>query len=221
MEKGILGRKIEMSQTFDKEGNVIPMTLIECGPCVVLQVRDEKKDGYRAVQIGLVEEKKYRTNKPLTGHVKKAGASPEHVKFIKEIRLSGDSEYKVGDSITSDIFAPGDLVDVIGTSKGKGFQGVIKRHGFSGGRATHGSMFHRAPGSIGASAWPSRVYPGMKLPGRMGGKRVTVKNLEVVKVDPENRLLIVRGGVPGSRHSEVVILASKKQRVKEKADAGA
>ena len=221
MLKGILGRKIEMTQLFDEKGNLVPITVLQCGPCVVLRVKNVERDGYQALQLGLVEEKRYRAGKPHRGHVKKAGASPEHVKFIREIRLTGECDLKEGNSIATDIFEPGDRVDVVGISKGKGFQGVIRRHGFKGGRMTHGSMFHRAPGSIGASAYPSRVYPGMKGAGRMGGKRRTVKNLEVVKVDKENQLLLVKGGVPGARHSALVIVSSKTQKNKESSDARA
>ena len=202
--KGILGRKIEMSQLFDEQGRLVPVTLIQCGPCVVTQVKTEKTDGYSAVQIGLVERRsRRRITKAIKGICEKAEVAP--VKSFTEFRVPEGSAPERGSQILCDIFAPGDFVDVIADSKGKGFQGVMKRHNFRGGNATHGSMFHRAPGSIGASEDPSRVFKNTKMAGQMGNARVTVKNLEVVRVDAENNLIAVKGAVPGSRNGLVSI----------------
>lgn len=201
---GILGRKIGMTQLFDEQGQVIPVTVVKAGPCVVVQRKSTSSDGYEAVQLGLVDERPPRNvRQPLRGHFKKAGATP--TRLLREFAVAAEDESKPGDEVKVSIFSADDYVDVIGTSKGKGFQGVVKRHGFGGGRASHGSMFHRAPGSIGQSAFPSRVFPGMRAPGRMGGKRATVKNLKVVKVDEEQNLLFLRGAVPGARNSYVMI----------------
>ncbi|MCD6451218.1 MAG: 50S ribosomal protein L3 [Acidobacteria bacterium] len=207
---GILGKKVGMTQIYTPEGEAIPVTVIKAGPCVVLQVKTEERDGYRAVQIGLIEDKvkEKRLTKPLAGHLAKAGAPP--VKFIREVELlNKGEEVKPGDKISVAIFAEEKAVDVIGTSKGRGFAGVFKRWNFRGGRNSHGSMFHRAPGSIGASAFPSRVFKGKKLPGRMGGRRVTVKNLKIVKVDEEKNLLLVKGAVPGAPGGYLIIRKPK------------
>lgn len=196
MVQGIIGRKVGMTQIFVEDGSAVPATVITAGPCVVVQVKTQERDGYQAAQIGLVESRPDRkANKPRLGHFAKAGVPPTRV--IREVSLLSDSEVKPGDPVRIDQFEVGIRVDVSGRDKGRGFQGVIKRHGFHGGRATHGSMFHRAPGSIGASAFPSRTFKGGGRPGQMGGKRVTVKNLEVIKIDSENNLLVVRGAVPG------------------------
>jgi len=207
MIEGLIGRKIGMTQIFHENGVVTPVTVIEAGPCVVVQRKTGERDGYEAVQLGLVDAKAAkRANKPARGHHEKAGVPP--TRTLREFRLLGQTELKPGDPVSVEIFHGVAKVDVIGTSKGKGFQGVIRRHGFGGGRATHGSMFHRAPGSIGQSAYPSRVLKGMRAAGRMGGGRVTVKNLEVVRVDPERNLLLVRGAVPGAAGSTLLIRRS-------------
>jgi large subunit ribosomal protein L3 len=201
--QGIIGKKVGMTQVYAKDGEAFPVTVLEAGPCVVVQRRSKERDGYAAVQLGLVEARKAkRVTKPMKGHFDKAGLPPCRV--LRELPV-GDGEVKVGDKVSVALFAPGDTVSVTGVSKGRGFQGVIKRHGFGGGAATHGSMFHRAPGSIGASAYPSRVLKGMRAAGHLGSDRVTVRNLRVVRVDAENNLLVVRGAVPGAGGSYVVI----------------
>ena len=204
MVTGILGKKLGMTQIFDADGTVHPATVIKAGPCVVVQTKNPQTDGYEAVQLGLVEDKAPKGNKPTTGHFKKANVPPTHVRGEVKVAAGGDAA-KPGDQVLVTIFADGERVDVIGTSRGKGFQGVIKRHHFAGGAATHGSMFHRAPGSIGASSFPSRVIKGMRGAGRMGHTRITTHNLKVLRVDPENHLLIVEGSVPGAPESYVTI----------------
>jgi large subunit ribosomal protein L3 len=207
--EGILGKKLGMTQIYLEDGTAVPVTVVLAGPCTVVQRKTAERDGYDAVQIGLVEQRPpRRVPKPLAGHFAKAGATPS--RRLVEFQVEPGDEIAAGDQVVASIFAADDYVDVVGTSKGKGFQGVIKRHGFRGGRATHGSMFHRAPGSIGASAFPSRVYPGLKLPGRMGGARVTAKNLRVVKVDPEQNLLYLRGAVPGANDGYLAIRRAKR-----------
>jgi large subunit ribosomal protein L3 len=201
--QGIIGKKVGMTQVYAEDGRAFPVTVIEAGPCVVVQRKSKQKDGYAAVQVGLVETRKKRVTKPMKGHFDKAGLPPCRV--LREFRVADGAEVKVGDQISVDLFAPGDTVDVSGVSRGHGFQGVVKRHHFRGGAATHGSMFHRAPGSIGASAFPSRVLKGMRAAGHMGSDRVTVRNLQVVRVDAGNNLLVVRGSVPGAGGSIVVI----------------
>ena len=198
MLTSIIGRKIGMTQVFDADGTVHPATVIKAGPCVVVQAKNSQNDGYEAVQLGLVEETPAKVRKPMAGHYKKANVPPTRVR--REVRVApGGDPLNAGDQVlVGSVFADGDRVDVIGTSRGKGFQGVMKRHHFAGGAATHGSMFHRAPGSIGASSFPSRVIKGMRAAGRMGGGRVTIHNLKVLRVDAENNLLIVEGGVPGA-----------------------
>ncbi len=204
MVTGIIGKKMGMTQLFLEDGTVAPATVLKAGPCVVVQAKSAQTDGYEAVQIGLVEEKPARLTKPLAGHYRKANVPPTRVR--REVRLAtGSDSPKTGDQVLCSIFIAGERVDIIGTSKGHGFQGVVKRHHFRGGRATHGSMFHRAPGSIGASSYPSRVYPGMRGHGHMGSDRVTVRNLKIVKVDPENHLIVVRGAVPGANGGYVMI----------------
>lgn len=198
---GLIGRKIGMSQVFEKDGRVISVTAIEAGPCPVLQRKTVEKDGYEALQLGFGEKR--RANRPLTGHLRKSGASPP--RKIVEIRGIDPSDYEVGQTLTVDMFSPGDSVDVTGWSKGRGFTGVVKRHGYSGGPKTHGSMSHDVPGSIGAGTDPGRVLKGKGLPGRMGEERVTVRNLQVVKVDPESNLLLVEGAVPGARRGWLII----------------
>ena len=205
MLTGIIGRKVGMTQLFAQDGTVVPGTVIKAGPCVVVQAKSAGTDGYEAVQLGLVEERPARVRKPLAGHYKKAGVPPTRVR--REVMIAKGAESpKAGDQIlVNGVFNNGDRVDVIGISRGKGFQGVVKRHNFRGGAATHGSMFHRAPGSIGASSYPSRVVKGMRAAGRMGGDRVTTRNLKVVQVDADNNLLVLRGSVPGAPGGYVVI----------------
>ena len=204
MVDGLLGKKIGMTQMLGEDGKAVPVTVIEAGPCVVVQRKTVQRDGYEAAQLGLVEfVKDKNVRKPMAGHFKKADVAP--VRFLREVGLTGDDEVNTGDRIQVNVFSPSDRVHVTGTSKGRGFAGVIKRHGFSGGRATHGSMFHRAPGSIGQSAYPSRVLKGTKMPGHMGAKRVTVRGLRVHDVDEEKNLLFVRGAVPGPNGGYVVV----------------
>jgi len=199
--KTLLGTKLGMTQFFNEDGTVVRCTVIQAGPCVVTQKKTVEKDGYAATQIGYGDVKAKRLNKPLLGHLKKAGVSPK--RHLMEVR--GEHELAVGDTVTVEVFAVGDRVKVTGISKGKGFQGVMKRHGFGGGPGYHGAHFHRAPGSIGASADPSRVFPGSRLPGQMGNVRVTQTGLTVVATDPDKNLVLVKGAVPGSRGSLVVI----------------
>ena len=205
MLTGIIGKKVGMTQVFAADGSVTPATVIKAGPCVVVQAKTAQADGYDAVQVGLVEDRPSRENKPQAGHFKKAGVPPTRVR--RELKVTKGAEApKAGDQVlVNTVFTNGDRVDVIGVSRGKGFQGVMKRHNFRGGAATHGSMFHRAPGSIGASSFPSRVVKGMRAAGRMGGDRVTTRNLKVVAVDAENNLLIVHGAVPGAPGNYVVV----------------
>jgi large subunit ribosomal protein L3 len=206
MIHGLIGKKVGMTQVFAEDGSIVPVTVVQAGPCLVLQKKTADKDGYDAVQVGLVEKmSNRRVTSPMRGHFEKAGANP--CRTLVEFSYDGDAN--IGDRIDVDIFKAGDSIDVVGKSKGKGFQGVMKRHGFGGGRATHGSMFHRAPGSIGQSAFPSRVIKGTRMPGRMGGDQVTVKNLRVTKIDPENNLIYIKGAVPGGRNSVVVLRFAK------------
>jgi large subunit ribosomal protein L3 len=204
MVTGILGRKVGMTQVFEADGTVVPATVIKAGPCVVVQAKTAAADGYEAVQIGLVDETPAKVNKPTAGHYGKAGVPPTRVRREVKVAAGGDP-VKAGDAVNVTMFASGDRVDVIANGRGRGFQGVVKRHHFAGGGATHGSMFHRAPGSIGASSFPSRVVKGMRAAGRMGGKRVTTRNLKVVSVDADNHLLVLRGAVPGAPEGIVVI----------------
>ena len=203
---GLVGKKLGMTQVFDDDGTAVPVTVIQAGPCVVVQKKVQEREGYSSLQLGLVEQGKYRANKPIEGHFKKAGVPP--TRLLKEVAVkeSEGNSVKVGDQIlVQDVFRTNDRVNVTGRSVGRGFQGVMKRHGFSGGQATHGSMFHRAPGSIGASAYPSRVMRGMKGPGRMGNQQNQIRNLRVVQIDEENHLLVVKGAVPGSTGGYVTI----------------
>jgi large subunit ribosomal protein L3 len=206
--QGIIGRKVGMTQVYAEDGQAIPATVIEAGPCVVVQRKSKGKDGYSAVQVGLVEPRTVkRVTKAMKGHFEKAGLPPCRV--LREFPVEDGAEVKVGDRLSVELFAAGDRVRVTGISKGKGFQGVVKRHHFRGGAATHGSMFHRAPGSIGASAFPSRVLKGMRAGGHMGSDRVTVRNVEVVRVDAGNNILVLRGSIPGAGGSYVVIRKKK------------
>lgn len=206
---GIIGIKLGMTRVFAEDGAAVPCTVVQAGPCVVVQRRTKQADGYDAVQLGFVEfVKPQRISKPMTGHFKKANVAP--MRMLREIRLDESAdESKVGDRVLVDRFAPGEFVDVTGVSKGKGFQGGVKRWHYAGGDATHGSMFHRAPGGIGASSFPSRVWPGQHFPGHMGHERKTVKNLRVVKVDNEENLLLVRGAVPGPAGCYLLIRKSR------------
>jgi large subunit ribosomal protein L3 len=222
MVTGLIGKKVGMTQVYQKDGSALPATVIKAGPCVVVQMKTKETDGYESVQLGLVEDKPAKTNKALGGHYTKAGVPPTRVR--REIPLAaakdakdadagealkaGDhagTPVKAGDQFDVTMFKAGDRVDVIGTTRGKGFQGVMKRHNFAGGAATHGSMFHRAPGSIGASSFPSRVVKGMRAAGHMGSTRVTTRNLKIVQVDAENNLLVLHGAVPGSPGGYLVI----------------
>ena len=215
MVTGLIGKKVGMTQLFAADGTVFPATVLKAGPCIVAQVKSASADGYEAVQLGLVDAKPTKENKPTQGHFKKSGVPATRVR--REVRVQAGAEApKAGDTVNVSIFADGERVDVIGTSRGKGFQGVVKRHHFAGGRASHGSMFHRAPGSIGASSYPSRVVKGMRMGGHMGHTRITVRNLKVLKVDADNNLLLVEGSVPGGPNSVVVIrkaIAAKKIKV--------
>lgn len=203
MSPGILGKKIGMTQVFNEDGQAVPVTLVKAGPCVVTQRKTPATDGYDAVQLGLVEYAK-KPNKPAAAHLAKSNA--EGVKFLREFHLGqGTDDLKQGDRVLAEEFKPKDVVDVIGTSKGRGFAGLVKRHHFRGGPATHGSMFHRAAGSIGASSFPSRVFPGMKMAGRMGTAQVTVRNLEIVSVDTEDNVIAVKGAVPGPNGGYVMV----------------
>ena len=211
---GIIGRKLGMTQRFAEDGSVVPVTVLKAGPCVVVQRKTKASDGYDAIQLGLVEPgRRTKATKPQEGHFKKSGSAPCRV--LREFGLGGgpsDDDPKVGDSVKVSVFTKSEKVNVSGVSKGKGFAGVVKRHKFRGGRATHGSMFHRAPGSIGASAFPSRVLPGMRAAGHMGQDRVTAKNLEVVEVIEDQDLLLVRGAVPGANGTYVEIVKSPRSK---------
>ena len=215
MSPGILGKKIGMTQVFQPDGRVVPVTVVKAGPCVVIQRKTPATDGYDAVQLGLMEYiKKTRLNKAETGHLKKSGA--EGVRFAREFRLdegvspAGSGDLKAGDRVLAEEFKPMEKVDVIGLSKGHGFAGIVKRHHFRGGDGSHGSMFHRAPGSIGASSFPSRVFPGMRMAGRMGHTRVTVRNLEIIQVDAEDNVILVKGAVPGPNGSYLMLRRTKR-----------
>lgn len=199
--KGILGRKVGMTQVFGDDGRIIPVTVIEAGPCRVVQVKGIDKDGYVACQLGFdLIKKEKNVPKPMTAHFKKASVPP--FRFLREIKMEG---FKVGDEVKADIFSRGERVSITGISKGKGFQGVMKRHGYKGGPGSHGSMFNRAPGSIGSSSFPSRVWKNKGLPGHMGSERVTMRNLEIIDVRPEQNLLLIKGAVPGSNNGYLII----------------
>ncbi len=210
MNRGLLGRKLGMSSLFSPEGHQVPVTVLKVGPCVVTQVKTLATDGYNAVQVGFLEKREKRINKPLGGHFKKSGG--QAFAFLREISVDDPSGYNLGQTLTVDMFRVGDSVDISGVSKGRGFSGVIKRWGFHGGRATHGSMFHRAPGSVGASATPSKIIKGRKMPGHYGNRRVTVRNLEIVDIRPEQHLLIVKGAVPGCKSGLVEVQKPKFER---------
>jgi large subunit ribosomal protein L3 len=207
MKKAILGKKLGMTQLFTSEGLAVPVTVIEAGPCQVVSVKTDKKDGYSAIQVGFAEKRENLFTKPVKGQFDKAGVRP--LRFLRELRIGDCSGYEVGQDIKADVFSTGEKVDVIGTSKGKGFAGGIKRHGFHRGPTSHGSRYHRRPGSLGAKG-VARVFKGRKLPGHMGSERVTIQNLEVVRVDPERNLLAVKGAIPGPRGGLVIIKNSVK-----------
>ncbi|ABV60802.1 MULTISPECIES: 50S ribosomal protein L3 [Bacillus] len=209
MTKGILGRKIGMTQVFAENGDLIPVTVVEAAANVVLQKKTTDTDGYEAIQIGFDDKREKLSNKPEKGHVAKAETAPK--RFVKELRGAELDAYEVGQEVKVDIFANGDIVDVTGTSKGKGFQGAIKRHGQSRGPMTHGSRYHRRPGSMGPVD-PNRVFKGKLLPGRMGGEQITVQNLEIVKVDAERNLLLIKGNVPGAKKSLVTVKSAVKSK---------
>ena len=208
MKKGIIGKKLGMTQIFMEDGTCIPVTVIQAGPCVVVQKKTVDADGYSAVQVGFESVNASGASKPLLGHCTKSGQGV--FKHLREFPLDGTTELNVGDTLLVEQFIPGDFVDVTGTSIGKGFQGVMKRYNFSGGRASHGSRFHRAPGSIGASATPSRVFKNKKMPGQMGNVRVTVQRLQVVRIDAADNLLMIKGAVPGHRNNIILIKNSVK-----------
>lgn len=208
MTKGILGKKVGMTQVFTESGELVPVTVIEAKPNVVLQVKTVETDGYNAVQLGFDDKRNVLSNQPEQGHVKKADTSPK--RFIREIRDAELGDVEVGSEITVETFKQGDIIDVTGTSKGKGFQGVIKRHNQSRGPETHGSRYHRRPGSMGQAADPARVFKGKKLPGRMGGQTTTIQNLEIVRVDADKNVILVKGNVPGPKKAMVEIRSAKK-----------
>jgi len=208
MNKGIIGKKLGMTQIFDEKGRVIPVTVIEAGPCVVAQVKTVETDGYNAVQLGFGDVKPSKVNKPEAGHFAKANLTAK--KHLREFRLDDISNVKVGDEVKADIFAEGETVDIQGITKGKGFQGVIKRHGQSRGPMGHGSMYHRRPGSMGSTSTPGRVFKGKKLPGHMGVQKVTIQNLDVVKVDMDKNVILVKGSVPGVKGAILKIKSSVK-----------
>lgn len=207
LEKAIMGIKIGMTQIFDEAGKAIPVTVVEAGPCTVLQKKAEETDGYNAIQVGFYNLKEKQANKPAKGHFKKAGVKP--LRYIREFRMASIDNYEVGQVINADVFVPGDVIDVVGTSKGKGFAGAVKRHNFARGSMGHGSKYHRRPGSLGAKG-PARVFKGRKMPGRLGGDRVTVQALKVVKVYPERNIILIKGSIPGPKKSLVTIKNSVK-----------
>ncbi|MBP2097810.1 50S ribosomal protein L3 [Enterococcus rivorum] len=209
MTKGILGKKVGMTQIFTESGELIPVTVVEATPNVVLQVKTIETDGYEAIQVGYQDKREVLANKPAKGHVAKANTAPK--RFIKEFKDVVLGEYEVGKEITVDVFQAGDIVDVTGTSKGKGFQGVIKRHGQSRGPMSHGSRYHRRPGSMGPVA-PNRVFKNKKLAGRMGGDRITIQNLEIVRVDAERNVILIKGNIPGAKKSLITIKSAVKAK---------
>ena len=211
MIKGIIGRKLGMTQVFGESGNVVPITVIEAGPCAIVQIKTNEKEGYNALQLGFTKKKPHRVNRPLAGHFQKSGTGPYYV--LKEFPVDEIGEYTVGQEITLENFKVGDFVDVTGTSKGRGFTGVIKRHGFRGSPGSHGTHeYFRHGGSIGSSASPSRTFKGLKMPGHFGNSRVTVQNLTVADIKLEQNLLLIKGAVPGATNSIVIIREAKKRR---------
>jgi large subunit ribosomal protein L3 len=201
--KGLIGKKLGMTSVFTPDGRYLPVTVVQVGPCVVTQIKTKERDGYNALQLGFGEKKASRTTKPLQGHFQKSGE--QNYAFLKEVGVDNPEAYELGQTIGLDLFEVGERVDVIGTTKGRGFSGVMKRHGFGGGRKTHGSKCHRVPGSIGCSAWPSKVIKGKKLPGHYGVERKTARNLEIVDIRPEENLILIKGPVPGHRQALVTL----------------
>jgi len=207
MSKGLIGKKIGMTSIFADDGRYIPVTVIQAGPCVVTQIKTMAGDGYNALQLGFLEKRSDRVTKPLNGHFQKSGG--QCYAHLREVGVDNPGEYSLGQQVGPDVFAIGERVEVIGSTKGRGFSGVIKRHGFGGGRATHGGKCHRIPGSIGCSAWPSKVIKGKKMPGRYGSERKTIKGLEIVDIRPEENLILIKGSVPG--HSQATVVINKKK----------
>jgi large subunit ribosomal protein L3 len=203
MSKGLIGKKLGMTSVFTPDGRYIPVTVVLAGPCVITQVKNQAKDGYNALQLGFGEKRASRTTKPLQGHFKKSGGSC--YAYLHEVEVDNPDDFSAGSTIGLDLFKVGERVDVVGTSKGRGFAGVMKRHGFGGGRKTHGSKCHRIPGSIGCSAWPAKVIKGKKLPGHYGVERKTVRNLEIVDIRPDENLILIKGAIPGHRQAMVEI----------------
>lgn len=204
MGNGILGKKVGMTQVFDESGKAIPVTVVEAGPCPIVQIKTRERDGYDAIQLGFGNRRKNSVNRPESGHFKKANVDPP--RFLREFRVNDTSDFAIGEVVDAGVFSAGDLVDVTSTSKGKGFAGVVKRWGFRGAKASHGAeKNHRRPGSIGHSAWPSRVFKGKKMPGRLGGKRVTIQNLEIIQADAERNLLVIKGAAPGPPNGFLMI----------------
>ena len=210
MNKGLIGKKLGMTQIFDEQGKVIPVTVIEAGPCVVAQVKTVETDGYNAIQLGFGDVKESKINKPEKGHFAKSKLTPK--KHLREFRLNSVENINVGDELKADTFTAGDQLDIQGTSKGKGFQGVIKRHGQSRGPMGHGSMYHRRPGSMGPTSTPGRVFKGKKLPGHMGSQTITIQNLEVVRVDLDKNVILVKGSVPGAKGAILKLKTSVKSK---------
>lgn len=210
MNKGLIGKKLGMTQIFDEQGKVIPVTVIEAGPCVVAQVKTVETDGYNAIQLGFGDVKESKINKPEKGHFAKSKLTPK--KYLREFRLDSVENINVGDELKADTFTAGDQLDIQGTSKGKGFQGVIKRHGQSRGPMGHGSMYHRRPGSMGPTSTPGRVFKGKKLPGHMGSQTITIQNLEVVRVDLDKNVILVKGSVPGAKGAILKLKTSVKSK---------
>jgi large subunit ribosomal protein L3 len=208
--KSLIGKKLGMTQIFNEEGQLVPVTVIEAGPCSVVQRKTVEKDGYDAVQLGFSEQKAQRVSKPLNGHFSKAGVSP--MRELREVRVDSADEAKAGDTVTASVFEDVKYVDVLGETKGKGYQGVVKRYGFGGGRATHGSHFHRRPGSIGMCETPARVFKNKKMPGQMGGTNITVQNLQVVQVRAEENLILLKGAVPGANGTTLVLREALKRK---------
>lgn len=212
MNKGLIGKKIGMTQIFVEDGRRVPVTVVEAGPCVVLQKKTLENDGYNAIQLGFEAKSAAKSTRAEIGHSKAAGQGS--FRLLRELRTDNVNQYNVGDILNTDIFAPGELIDVTGISIGKGFQGVIKRWGFKGGRSSHGSRFHRAPGSIGCSATPSRVFKNKKMPGQMGNEKVTIQRLQIVRIDSNDNLILIKGAIPGSTNSMVLIKNSVKSVAK-------
>jgi large subunit ribosomal protein L3 len=208
--KALLGKKLGMTQIFTEDDRLVPVTVVEVGPCVITQVKTKENDGYSAIQIGYQDVEERKVTKPLKGHFAKAKIAPK--RYLAEIRVEDLGAFKLGDTLTAEVFSVGERADVVGVSKGKGFQGVMKRHGFSGGPGGHGSHFHRAPGSIGMAATPSRVHKGRRMAGHMGTDRVTTMNLEIVRVDPEQNIILLKGAVPGGKGSLIMVKETSKAK---------